>query len=734
MGRRVLLVQSENEAAQTLARFFTDRGDEVWIAWDLGQAAALLQQVAPELLLLDLHFPGDDWLGFLRFGRATFPNLKVILTNKHPDLQREIIARQNGLNVFLRQPFTRRWLERALAAVDTGTLLPAQSMFSSRVRVPTLIKISLPFLILALVVAIGGAVLISRLSLKSGQQRFDRQAAEAALKGAQELESEEERLLADLNQLKNAAGLAEALPARDTEKIRRIVLSLAMSASDDAAAVFDAQGDSLLIMTLPPGAAPGQYRYGSKENEAMLQFIRHLLSDPDNGADGGGAGLIVAASEGYFFAGSPVQGVDGKGSGVVFIGRSLDRLAEKMRDETQAEITFYDLEGQPLTSTLFTGGEVFPLSRSQPEQMLKAPIPKNQTRTLTIGGLNFTELLIPWKSRTGVDIGVVGMGFSHAFWLGTGRLNQVDISAITAGVILLVLAVGAYVVRRRANPFQSLAEAFSQVAAGNLDVKVEPKNDVEVAFLARSFNRMVAGLQESSLYRDLMGRTVTPEVREQLRLTFSSGSLRLEGQEAVATVLISNIRNFTVLSEGADPVRVFEWLNEYFGLLVSTITSFGGVVHKLDGDTMLASFGVLPAPRPPQESALIACQVALEMMQTIEELNIQRSRRGDAPLHTGIGINTGLVIAGGLGDKDRFYYTLIGDTVNTAQRLEAATHDLFGASGIFITQATFNALGEHTSGFRLDPQGLRALKGSAERIMIYRLLPAKALPEIQVML
>jgi len=103
-------------------------------------------------------------------------------------------------------------------------------------------------------------------------------------------------------------------------------------------------------------------------------------------------------------------------------------------------------------------------------------------------------------------------------------------------------------------------------------------------------------------------------------------------------------------------------------------------------------------------------------------------------LHTGIGINTGLVVAGGLGDKDRLYYTLIGDTVNTAQRLEAATHDLYGASGVFVTQATFNALGERMTGFRLEPQGLRALRGRSERIMIYRLLPAKALPEIQMML
>ncbi|MCC6146818.1 MAG: HAMP domain-containing protein [Anaerolineaceae bacterium] len=488
MGRHVLLIQSEHEAAQTLARFFTEHGDEVWIAWDLGQASALLQQVAPDLLLLDLHFPGDDWLSFLRFARSTFPSIQIILTNKYPDLPREIIARQNGLNTFLRQPFTKRWLARALASLETGANSSQWTLSPWRVRIPAGVKVSLPVFILALIAALWLAALVTN-------------------------------------------------------------------------------------------------------------------------------------------------------------------------------------------------------------------IYSNSPRPLWLDGI-----------------------------------TPVTVFAVSAGLILLLMALGVYTARRIANPFQPLVHAFMQVGMGNLDVKAETKGDAEAVFLAHAFNRMVVGLQEDSLYSDLLGRVVSAEVHEQLQRTFDKNNFRLEGQEAAATILVSDIRNFTVLSEGADPVRVFEGLNEYFSLLLPIVASFGGAVHKIDSDTLLASFGVLPAPLPPQESAQMACQAALEMNAVIEDLNLQRSRRGDMPLHTGIGLNTGLVIAGGLGPQGRLHYTLIGETVNIAQRLESTTRDLSSGSGVFITQAVFNALGEHTTGFRLDPQGLRALKGKAERVMVYRLLPAKALPFIQAML
>jgi len=261
-----------------------------------------------------------------------------------------------------------------------------------------------------------------------------------------------------------------------------------------------------------------------------------------------------------------------------------------------------------------------------------------------------------------------------------------------------------------------------EVANGNLDVKVESKGNDEVAVLAHSFNSMIAGLQEGSIYRDLLGRTVSPEVREQLRHTFSSGDLRLEGQDAVATVMFADIRDFTSLAEKSDPSTIFEWLNEYFGVLLPSITESSGVVNKLDGDAVLAFFGILPKILDSQTSAFCACQAALQMNQAIVALNERRRDRGDLPFITGIGIHTGEVIAGGLGTHDRIHYTIIGDTVNTTQRIEGLTRELFTDNGVLISQATLDALGDQKERFVLEPIGRHSVKGKEERIMVYRLV------------
>src|SRR5512146_1539594 len=114
MALRVVIIQSEMQSAQPLARYFTQRGDEVWQAWELGQAWALVVQIKPHLMLMDLHFASADWLNFLRHVRQAFPEIKIIMTNKYPDLQREMLVREQNVQVFLRQPFSTHWIEQAL--------------------------------------------------------------------------------------------------------------------------------------------------------------------------------------------------------------------------------------------------------------------------------------------------------------------------------------------------------------------------------------------------------------------------------------------------------------------------------------------------------------------------------------------------------------------------------------------------------------------------------------------
>ena len=102
-------------------------------------------------------------------------------------------------------------------------------------------------------------------------------------------------------------------------------------------------------------------------------------------------------------------------------------------------------------------------------------------------------------------------------------------------------------------------------------------------------------------------------------------------------------------------------------------------------------------------------------------LNAQRIKRGDPPLVTGIGVNTGVVIAGGLGTSDRLHYTIIGDAVNTAQRLETLTRQVYTTSGILVSSSTFQVLAEDADQFAFEPAGQHQVKGKSEQLMVYRL-------------
>jgi adenylate cyclase len=301
-------------------------------------------------------------------------------------------------------------------------------------------------------------------------------------------------------------------------------------------------------------------------------------------------------------------------------------------------------------------------------------------------------------------------------------MTRVQVIAVILLSVIGVIVLGIYLAHQITSPLSKVVQASIEVARGNLGVKVPSQGNDEVMVLAHAFNYMVSGLQEGFIYRDLLGRTVSPEVREALRHAFASGNLRLEGQNAVATVLMSDVRGFTSMSEKEEPTTILRWLNEYFETMVPVITSTGGVVDKFEGDAMLAFYGILPKPLTAEESAYQACKAALRLMEVIHNLNKLRSDRGDPPLVTGIGINTGTLIAGGLGTADRMNYTVIGDVVNTTQRIEGVTHT-FGESGIVISESTLAPLKEHRAEFSFEPLGEHALKGKSEILWLYRLYP-----------
>jgi len=282
-----------------------------------------------------------------------------------------------------------------------------------------------------------------------------------------------------------------------------------------------------------------------------------------------------------------------------------------------------------------------------------------------------------------------------------------------------------------------MARASAQVATGNLQTRVSDQGSDEISALARTFNYMVEGLREGSVYRDLLGLTLTPEVREQLRNKLTEGGSLLEGQGTVAAILFADFRGSAALAEKVEPARVMETLNEYFAGVVPIVRDQGGVINSYDGDAIMVSFGILPKRLPPQVSSLQAVQTGLKMMSFVETLNHSRSLRGLPGLGMGIGVSTGPVIAGGIGSKDRLLYAVIGDAVNTAQRIQQATQES-AKGGMLISEATYHYLGGARPHFEFGRKGVAQLRGKKELVTVVEVLgessrgPQRPEPEGQI--
>jgi class 3 adenylate cyclase/CheY-like chemotaxis protein len=728
MTKRILLLQSDPEAAQTLADYFSKKGDKVWQTTDVSKVLGFLDRIRPDIVFVDLHLQGYDWLDLLSRLQHEYPKTGVIVTNKHPDLRRELLVKDRGISVFLRQPFTANWIERALKKLDDSA--PPAAKFSSpkeklpRVRLPMRAKITFPYALLALLFALGATYLVSRYILESLQDRFTNQLVDVGKLSSDWMVQEENRLLESLRLIANTQGVADAIVDRDADQLREIALPIAINYQEEAIVVLDLRGKSLLSMYHQVGGAPDAYDVTQGDDSlAKYNFVQNVLNGKTDQSGNKFAGLVKEKLADYLFISGPVYDLNGNRVGAILVGKSLTSLSQQIRQDTLAQISFYNPDGNLIASTLLMQQDVKPLPSGTVAEVFQRQDRESNIRDLKVASASYSELLGPWEVRGGQDLGIIGVSLAQNYFARPTLVTRLQLYGFVAVGFLVVIAMGLILANQITKPLSQVVQASVEVARGNLEVKVPSKGNDEVMVLAHAFNYMVSGLQEGFIYRDLLGRTVSPEVREALRYSFASGNLRLEGQSTVGTVLMSDIRSFTALSEQEEPTTVLNWLNEYFGEMVPVITSHGGVVDKFEGDAMLSFFGILPTPLPSHESAYQACQAAVELLAVIDSINTRRASRGEPVLITGIGINTGSLTAGGLGTVDRLNYTIIGDTVNTCERIQDITRE-FGESGVAVSENTLAALQGHRGEFRFEALGERGFKGKMELLWIYRLWPA----------
>ncbi len=259
-------------------------------------------------------------------------------------------------------------------------------------------------------------------------------------------------------------------------------------------------------------------------------------------------------------------------------------------------------------------------------------------------------------------------------------------------------------------PIEKLAGLIKQVSSGQFDLhakKLVGTND-EVGDLAVAFDEMTLGLKERDKVKSLFSKFHGSSVANNL----INSDVVLGGKSKEVVVFFSDIRGFTSYSESRNAQEVVDMLNEYFAVMVEIINKNGGVVDKFIGDAIMAVWG---APETSSKDAVNAVSACLQMRESLNKLNELRIRRGQDPILIGMGLHSGEAISGTIGSSERMEYTVIGNTVNTASRVEASTKS-FGTDLLITAQV----LARLDSTMAVELAGSAEVKGRSEPIEMYK--------------
>lgn len=260
--------------------------------------------------------------------------------------------------------------------------------------------------------------------------------------------------------------------------------------------------------------------------------------------------------------------------------------------------------------------------------------------------------------------------------------------------------------RTLTRPLSEAARTLRRVQAGDLDAHLQTTSGDELGILEDGVNTMVETLRDRERILQTFGRVVEPAVRDRLL----AGNLRSGGEMRQVSILFCDLRGFTTLAEQAQPADVVATLNEFFSVMTAWVRECGGHVDKFVGDSLMVVFGLFEDgsadDHDPDARAALRCGIG--MHATLDRLNDRRGADGRPPLAISIGVHSGEVLAGTIGAAQRHEYTVIGDTVNVAARLQQLCAER--GHRLLVSETSFKKASSEaeTPGLTsLDPAALR---------------------------
>jgi len=263
-----------------------------------------------------------------------------------------------------------------------------------------------------------------------------------------------------------------------------------------------------------------------------------------------------------------------------------------------------------------------------------------------------------------VTVGYAMVTFSQAGMVQSLRQSIHAITGATILIILLGIAMAFALGKRIYEPIDQLVDASRAIGNGEYKFRFKEQRNDELGQLMNAFNDMAEGMLEKSQVMDALSRYVSPGVAKEILANLNE--VELSGKRIDGSVIFADIVGFTQIAEEIRPEEIVSILNKYFSLITRACELNHGMVDKYLGDGIMLVFG---APQPDDNHRFHAISCALLIQRLVDNENAQREKHGLFPVKFRTGINSGIMLAGNMGSRERMEYTVVGDTVNLASRL-----------------------------------------------------------------
>jgi HD-GYP domain-containing protein (c-di-GMP phosphodiesterase class II) len=357
-------------------------------------------------------------------------------------------------------------------------------------------KVTLPYLLLALVIAMVGAYVVTRIVFDTIEERFTNQLIETGKLASEWMVREEDKLLETLRLIAHTDGAAEALMSENAEALREISFPLLINYSVAALEIIDTSGTSILSLRHREGGLIEEYDVSRGSTYFQDQKItERVLNEQSDYLGDKFAGIESAPWGDYLYVSGPIYNQDRDLIGAILVGDTLADVARGIREATLSQVTIYNLEGQEITTTFLDSRP--DIDEETIERIASRQDVESFLQEITAANISYKEILAPLEVRSGEDVGFIATSLAQTFLVQASNVTRFQVFAFATTAFLFIIAAGVFIADRFTKPLLKVVRASSEVASGNLDVTITPTGSDEITSLAHSFNKMVASLQQS---------------------------------------------------------------------------------------------------------------------------------------------------------------------------------------------------------------------------------------------